>query len=124
VAGEIDRRVERRDAGDDTDRKAQHEADFSGAHGAGIERNVFAFDADRLFGRQREGVLRTHDLGLGVLDRLAGLPRHDRGDGIRPFDQQLGGTAQESGALVSRLSGGFRFGFDGGIEGIVEIGHG
>jgi hypothetical protein len=54
---------------------------------------MLALDADRLLGRERARVLRTHDFGLRVLDRLAGLARHDVGDGICPFDQQHAGAA-------------------------------
>ena len=124
VAGEIHRRIERRDPRHHADRKAQHEADLSGAHGAGVERDVLALDSHGLFGRQRKRVLGTDDLGPGVLDRLAGLARHDLGDPVRPFDQQCCGAPQQRGALISRRGGGFRLGLDRGIERVIEVGQG
>ena len=124
VAGEIDRRVEGRDPRHHADRKAQHEADFSRAHGAGIERDVLALDPHRLFGRQRQRVLGADDLGLGVLDRLAGLAGHDFGDTVGAFDQQYCSAPQQRGALIGRRGGGLRLGLDRGIERIVEVGEG
>ena len=102
VAGQVERRVERRDAGHHSDRKAQQEGDLAGTHGAAVERHLLALDADRLLRRQLHGVLRSGDLAAAVLDGLAGLARHHLGDLVDALVEQHGNAPQQLGALVAR----------------------
>ncbi len=121
VAGEIERRVEWGDTGDDADREAQQERKLAGAHRARVHRHLLAGDADRLLRRQLERVLRAHDLGARILDRLAGLSRHDLGNQLGTLDQQLAGAPQQVGALVARHRRHGLLGTQGRIKCGIEV---
>ena len=75
VRDEVEREVERRDAGDRPERHAAHVRDAALGAGQPVERHDLAVDALRLLGGDAEGERGAIDLEPRGLDRLARLER-------------------------------------------------
>ena len=78
-----------------------HEGDLAGTHGAGVERDMLAFDAHRLLRRQLDGVLGSGNLAACILDGLAGLAREELGEARDFRFDQSDCTTQQRGTLIT-----------------------
>ena len=63
---------------------------------------VLPAGTDRLLGEPAEELRRIHDLGCGVIQRLAVLPRDEPGEPVLVAEHQLEGTAQQVRAVARR----------------------
>ena len=85
---------------------------------------VAPVDAYRLLGEPAQELGAVGDLGLGLLERLAHLERHQQGQVVGALDDRLKGAAQDLAALARRVLGPVGSGLHGGVERRLGVGLG
>ena len=110
VGDQVEREVEGADRADDAVGHAHHHAELAGARRRGLHRHGAAGQLARLDRGEDQRVDAAPGLGLGGLQRLAGLGGDRQRELVEPLGDQLGGAVEHGGALVlgevGRLEGG------------------
>src|SRR5579875_851716 len=121
VAHQVERKIERRDRGDRTDRKTLHHPDCAGTGGIEIERLVMPAEALGLLRGQRENSNRARDLGAGIADRLAGAVENRVLEITPAFGDSLRDRGQNFRALGARKPPRFGKGARGSIDRRIRL---